>query len=137
MTTQTTLGMTGCDTRNSRNAGTNPGIAFGTHIPQCPAPKASKCKSGKAPSEEPHGSMNSIHRDDEFGDDRTGNGDPDDPNDPGDEGSDDPNENPDNSNDGDENPNDSENGVQNNLAHAIAMLARNIQNQGDSSHSKV
>ena len=124
--------MTGRNTRNSRNAGTNPGIAFGTHIPQHTALKTNKCKYGKAAS-----SLNGIPRDDEFGDGGSGYGDPDNPDDPDDEGSDKPNDNPDNSDDGDENPDDSENGIQNNLAHAIAMLARNVQHQGDGSHSKV
>jgi hypothetical protein len=81
--------------------------------------------------------LNSIPGDDDFGDGNTRNGDPNDPDDPGDEGSDNPNDNPDNSNDGDKNPDDSENRVQNNLAHAIATLARNIQNQGDGFRSKV
>ena len=131
-TTLTTLSMTGCDTRNSRNAGTNPGIEFGTHIPPRTAPKTRKCNSNKTASDEPHGSLNGIPRDDDFSDDGTGNGDPDDPDDP-----DDQVDNPDNSDHGDENPNDSEHGIQNNLAHAIAVLARNIQHQGDGSRSKV
>jgi Retrotransposon gag protein len=135
-TTLTTHSTTGHDTRNSRNARTNPGIAFGTHIPQCTALKTKKGKSGKTPSEEPYGSLNGIPRDDEFGDSGSGDGDPDNPNDPGDEGSDDPN-NPDNPDNGDENPNDSDDNIPFNLAHTVATLARNVQNQGDGSRSKV
>ena len=78
--------------------------------------------------------MNGIPRDDDYGDDRTGNGDPDDPNDPDDEGPDDLSEN---SNHGDENPNNSKHGIQNNLADTITVLARNVQHQGDGSRAKV
>jgi hypothetical protein len=136
-TTLTTLSTTGHNTRNSRNARTNPGIAFGTHIPRCTAPKNSKSKSSKTPSEEPHGSLNSIPRDDEFSDGGPGDGDPNNPDDPDNEGSDDSNKNTDHSDHGDKNPNNSETGIRNNLAHAIATLARTIQNQGDGSRSKV
>ena len=133
-TTLTTHSTTGRDTRNSRNAGTNPGIAFGTHIPRRTTPKTKKGKSGKTPS-----SLNGIPGDDDFGDNGSEDGDPDNPDnhdDPGDDGSDDPN-NPDNPDDGDENPNDSDDDVALNLAHAVAALARNVQNQGDGSRSKV
>jgi hypothetical protein len=58
MTTLTILSTTGRDTRNSGNAGTIPGIAFGTHIPPCTAPTTSKHKSGKTTSDKPHGSLN-------------------------------------------------------------------------------
>jgi hypothetical protein len=70
--------------------------------------------------------LNGIPGDDEFGDSGSGDGDPDNPNDPGDEGSDNPN-NPDNPDDN----------IPFNLAHAVAALARNVQNQGDGSRSKV
>ena len=82
----------------------------------------------------PHGSLNGIPRDDDFGDDRAGNGDPDDPNN---EGPDYPIENPNNSDYGDDNPDDSEHGIQNNLADAITMLASNVQHQGGDSCLKV
>jgi len=68
--------------------------------------------------------LNGIPGDDDFGD--NGNGDPDDPDDPDDE-------EPDNSDHGVGNPDDSERGIQNNLADAIAALARNVQHQGDGS----
>ena len=74
--------------------------------------------------------MNGIPGDDDFGDDRTGNGDPDDPDNPDNEGPDDLIKNPDNPDHGDENPDDSEHGIQNNLADTIAALARNVQHQG-------
>jgi hypothetical protein len=93
-TTLTTHSTTGRDTRNTRNAGTNPGIAFGIHIPRRTTLKTKKGKSGKTPS-----SLNGIPRDDDFGDGRSEDGDPDNPDDPGDDGSDDPN-NPDNPDDG-------------------------------------
>jgi hypothetical protein len=114
MTTQTsTLSMTGQNTGNSRNAGTTPGIAFGTHIPPRTAP-ISKCNSNRTASDDPCGPLNGVPGDDDFGDNRTGNGDPDDPDN---EGPDDPINNPDNS----------KHGIQNNLADAITALARNVQ----------
>ncbi|KIM80337.1 hypothetical protein PILCRDRAFT_9537 [Piloderma croceum F 1598] len=128
--------MTGHNTRNSRNAGTTPGIAFGTHIPLRMAPTA-KRNTYKTASDNPQGSLNGIPRDDDFGDNGTGNGDPNDPDDPDDNGPDDQVENPDNSDHGDDHPNDSEHGFQNNLADAITTLARNVQNQGDGSCLKV
>jgi len=76
--------------------------------------------------------INGIPGDEEFGDGNSGNGDPSDPGDPDDnppdnEGPDDPHDNPDGS----------EHGIQNNLADAIAALARNVQCQGDGPRSKV
>jgi hypothetical protein len=97
-------------------------------------PKTKKGKSGKTAS-----SLNGVPGDEDFGDDGSGDGDPDNPDnpdDPGDEGSDDPN-NPDNSDDGDEDPHDSDADVAFTLAHAVAALAKNVQNQGDGSRSKV
>jgi hypothetical protein len=108
--------MTGHNTKNSRNARTTPGIAFGTHIPPRTAPTTSEHNSNKTVSDDPHGSLNSIPGDDDFGDDGAGNGDPDDPDDPDNEGPDDPIENPDNS----------KHRIQNNLADAVGVLARNI-----------
>jgi len=65
--------------------------------------------------------MDGIPGDEDFGDGNSGNGDPSDPGDPDDnppdnEGPDDPHDNPDSS----------EHNIQNNLADAIAMLARNV-----------
>ena len=76
--------------------------------------------------------INGIPGDEEFGDGNSGNGDLSDPGDPDDnppddKGPDDPHNNPDGS----------EHGIQNNLADAIAVLARNVQRQGDSPQSKV
>jgi hypothetical protein len=77
--------MTGCSTRNSRNAGTTPGIAFGTHIALGTAPTISKHNSNKTVSDDPHGSLNGVPKDNNFGDGGTGNGDPDDLDDPNNE----------------------------------------------------
>src|SRR5882762_632064 len=126
MTTRTTTYSR--NTRNSRNAGETPGIAFGTQAPSRTAPTTSKRNSDRTVSDNPHGSLNGIPGDDDFGDD--GNGDPDDHDDPDDE-------DPDNSDHGVGNPDDSERGIQNNLADAIAALARNVQHQGDGSRAKV
>ena len=121
MTTRTTTHSR--NTRNSRNAGETPGIAFGTQVPSRTAPTTSKRNSDRTASDN-RGSLNGIPGDDDFGD--NGNGDPDDPDDPDDE-------EPDNSDHGVGNPDDSERGIQNNLADAIAALARNVQHQGDGS----
>ncbi|KIM72362.1 hypothetical protein PILCRDRAFT_16211 [Piloderma croceum F 1598] len=59
-----------------------------------------KPNSDKTVSDDPCGSLNGIPRDDDFGDDRTGNGDPDDPDDPNNEGPDDPIGDPDGSDHG-------------------------------------
>ncbi|KIM71913.1 hypothetical protein PILCRDRAFT_16601 [Piloderma croceum F 1598] len=73
--------------------------------------------------------MDGIPGDDDFGDDGTRNGDLEDPDDepPNDD------EGPDDQHD---NSNDSNHDMQHNLADAIAALARNVQHQGDSPHSK-
>ena len=81
--------------------------------------------------DDPQGSMDGIPGDEEFGDDNSGNGDPSDPGDPDDNPPDD--EGPDNPHD---NPDGSKHGIQN-LADAIAVLARNVQRQGDGPHLKV
>src|SRR5882757_8928111 len=120
MTTRTTTHSR--TTRNSRNAGETPGIAFGTQVPSRTTPTHNKRNSDRTTSDNHCGSLNSAPGDDDFGDD--GNGDPDDHDDPDDE-------DPDNSNHGDGNPNDSEPRIQNNLADAITALARNVQHQGD------
>ena len=126
MTTQTTTHSR--TTRNSRNAGDTPGIAFGTQVPSRATPTHNKRNSDRTASDHHRGSLNGNPGGDDFGDD--GNGDPDDHDDPDDE-------DPDNSNHGDGNPDDSEHGIQNNLADAIAALARNVQHQGDGSRAKV
>ncbi|KIM71229.1 hypothetical protein PILCRDRAFT_17257 [Piloderma croceum F 1598] len=71
--------------------------------------------------------MDSILGDDDFGDDGTRNDTPDDPENP-----EDPDDEP-----PDNNPDDDDDDMQNNLAHAIAVLARNVRHQGDGPHSKV
>src|SRR5258705_9814525 len=125
------------NTRNSRNAGEAPGIAFGTQVPSRTAPTTtSKRNSDRTISNNPRGSLNGIPGDDDFGDNR-GNDYPDDPDDPDDDGPGNLIEHPDDSDHGDENPGDSEHGIQNNLADAIAALARNVQHQGDGSRAKV
>ncbi|KIM80438.1 hypothetical protein PILCRDRAFT_9618 [Piloderma croceum F 1598] len=125
MATQaTTLSHT---TRNSRNAETTPGIAFRTHIPSQPTPKTKKRNSDKTADDDTPDGMDSIPGDDDFGDDGTRNDTPDDPEDP-----EDPDDEP-----PDNNPDDDDDDMQNNLAHAIAALARNVQRQGDGPHSKV
>jgi len=122
--------MTGRNTRNSRNAGTTPGIAFGTHIPPRPAPKPRKRNSDKTASDDPQDHLNGIPGDDDFGDDGSGDGDPEDPDDepPDDEDPYDQHNNHDDDDDQD---------MQYNLADAIAALARNVQRQGDGPCSKV
>jgi hypothetical protein len=127
MPTQTSTSTVIRNTRNSRNAGTTPGMAFGTHIPPHATPTTNKRNSDKTAEDDLQGSMSGAPGDDDFGDgdDRPGDGDPDD--DPDNEGPDDPQDNPDNS----------EHGIENNLADAIAALARNVQHQGDGPRSKV
>src|SRR6266436_1525918 len=73
MTTRTTTHSR--NTRNSRNAGETPGIAFGTQVPSRTAPTTSKRNSNRTASDN-CGSLNGIPGDDDFGD--KGNGDPDD-----------------------------------------------------------
>ena len=111
------------NTRNSRNARSIPGIAFGAHIPARPTPK---CNSDRTADDDPRGSINGAPGDDGSDDNEgAGNGDPDD--EPDDDGPDDPQDDPD----------DPEHGMENNLADAIAALARNVRHQGDGSWSKV
>ena len=130
MPTQTITSTAIRNTRNSRNAGTNPGIAFGTHIPPRSTPKNNKRNSDRTADDDLQGSLNGVPGDDGFGDgdDLYGDDNPNNPNDPDD--------NPDNEG-SDGNPDDSEHGIQNNLADAIAALARNVQRQGDGPRSKV
>ena len=111
------------NTRNSRNARSIPGIAFGAHILARPTPKRN---SDRTADDDPRGSINGAPGDDSSNDnDGAGNGDPDD--EPDNDGPDDPQDD----------PNDSEHGMENNLADAIAALARNVRHQGDGSPSKV
>jgi hypothetical protein len=123
MPTQTRTSTITCNTRNSRNARSTPGIAFGAHIP---ARATLKHNSDRTADDDLQGSINGAPGDDGSDDnDGAGNGDPDD--EPDNEGPDDPQDDPDNS----------EHGMENNLADAIAALARNVRHQGDSPHSKV
>ena len=111
------------NTRNSRNAGSIPGIAFGAHIPARATPK---CNSNRTADDGPQGSTNGASRDDgSDGNDGAGNGDPDD--EPDNEGPDNPQDNPDYP----------KHGMENNLADAIAALARNVRHQGDGACLKV
>jgi hypothetical protein len=66
MPTQTTTSTVTHNTRNSRNAGITPGIAFGTHIPPCATPRTSKRNSDKTANDDLQGSMNGIPRDDDL-----------------------------------------------------------------------
>ena len=109
MPTQTMTSTLTHNTRNSRNAGSIPGIAFGAHIPARATPK---CNSNRTADDGPRGSINGAPGDDGSDDYRIGNGDPDDELD--NEGPDDPQDDPDNS----------EHGMENNLADAITELAR-------------
>ena len=123
MPTQTMTSTLTRNTRNSRNAGSVPGIAFGAHIPARPTPKRN---SDRTADDDPRGSINGAPGDDGSDDnDGAGNGDPDD--EPDDDGPDDPQDDLD----------DPEHGMENNLADAIAALARNVRHQGDGSRSKV
>ena len=112
MPTQTMTSMVTCNTRNSRNAGSTPGIALRAHIP---ARATLKHNSDRTADDDPRGSINGAPRDDGCDDnDGAGNGDPDD--EPDNEGPNDPQDDPDNS----------KHGMENNLADAIAALARNV-----------
>ena len=74
------------NTRNSRNAGSSPGIAFGAHIPACATPKHN---SDRTADDDLQGSINGAPGDDgSDNNDRAGNGDPDDK--PDDDGPEDP-----------------------------------------------
>ena len=123
MATRTsTFSLAGRTTRNSRNAGSNPGIAFGTHLPR---PAREQNNSDKTATENHFGGNHPEGDGDEPDD-----GDPGDPDDDPPEDDDGPGDHP---NDHDGNDND----VQHNLADAIAALARSMQNQGEGSRSKV
>src|ERR1700723_654852 len=130
MTTRT---ITGRSTRNSRNAGSVPGIAFGRTIP----PRASTPR--RLPSiplsESRFEELGSEHRDGNQGDEHLGQG--------GDFGDGNPN-GPGNNPPDDDGPGDHQDdedpyddGNQPNLADAIAALAHNVGSQRDSSRTKV
>src|SRR3984957_19576781 len=130
MTTRT---ITGRSARNSRNAGSVPGIAFGRTIP----PRASTpCRLPSIPpSESRFEELCSEHGDGNYGDERVeqggdfGDGNPNGPN----------NDPPDDNGPGDHHDDDDpyDDGNQPNLADAIAALARNVGSQRDSSQTKV
>src|ERR1700723_877875 len=130
MTTRT---ITGRSTRNSRNARSVPGIAFGRTIPprvstprRLPSVPLSESQFEELGSE--HGDGNHGDEDAEQGGD-FGDGNPDGPsNDP-------PDDNGPGDHHDDEDPYDD--GNQPNLADAIAALARNVRSQRDSSQTKV
>src|SRR3984957_9592614 len=130
MTTRT---ITGRSTRNSRNARSVPGIAFGRTIP----PRASTpCQLPSVPpSESQFEELGSEHGDGNHGDEHLGQGGdfgdgiPDGP------GNDPPDDNGPGDHHDDEDPYDD--GNQPNLADAIAALARNIGSQRESSRTKV
>ena len=123
MPTQTMTSTVTRNTRNSRNVGSTPGIAFGAHIPARPTPKRN---SDRTADDDLQGFINNAPGDDGSDNNNgTGNGDPDD--EPDNNGPDDPQDDPDNP----------EHGMKNNLADAITALARNMQYQGDGPHSKV
>src|ERR1700683_5194397 len=124
MTTQTTTRTT----RNSTNAGTNPEVAFG----RCITPRAT---SNRHNSHRP-ATNNLGGEDNPDGDDHSNDDGPEDDL-PGDPDNDPPDDDPPDDDNPDEQPDDPNNDVQNNLADAIAALARNVRHQGDGSHSKV
>src|SRR6202050_2925881 len=121
MTTRTTTRTT----RNSTNAGTNPEVAFGRRI--TPRATSNRHNSDQPATNNPGGGDNPD------GDDHGNDDGPEDdlPGDPD-------NDPPDDDLPDDDNPDDNpDNDVQNNLADAIAALARNVRHQGDGSRSKV
>src|ERR1700723_2440537 len=129
MTTRT---ITGRSTRNSRNAGSVPGIAFGRTIPprvstprRLPSVPPSESQFEELGSE--HGDGNHGDEDEELGGD-FGDGNPDGP------GNDPPDDNGPGDQHDDEDPYDD--GNQPNLADAIAALARNVGSQRESSRTK-
>ena len=129
MTTRTTtLNNTGCTTRNSTNAGCNTDITFGRCISNHSIPSPNRNNSNHTATENQGGGDDPS--DDDHGDgSRQGDenlGEPD--NDPPDE------DGPCNQSNGTDN---SDHDVQHNLADAIATLARNVQHQGDGSHSNI
>src|ERR1700723_1542200 len=130
MTTRT---ITGRSTRNSRNAGSVPGIAFGRTIPprvstprRLPSVPPSESQFEELGSE--HGDGNHGDEDEELGGD-FGDGNPEGP------GNDPPDDNGPGDHHDDEDPYDD--GNQPNLADAIAALARNVGSQRESSRTKV
>ena len=119
-----TIGRT---TWNSRNAGTSSGIVFG------------RCISTTVPvviHNSHTASDNPINDQNPPGDRESEDSGPDRPNnDPSDDGNNDGSRDPFDPSEDSDHP-DEEN-VQHNLADTIGMLARNVQHQGDGSHSKV
>jgi hypothetical protein len=111
-------------TRNSRNAGTVPDIAFGRRATTRPA-TAPRNNTDRTASDNLGGNDNPDDGDGGGHDSDLPGGPDDDP--PDDDGPGDPSDNPD----------DSDEDVQHNLADAIAALARNVHHQGDGSRSKV
>jgi len=124
MTTRTTTRTT----RNSTNAGTNPEVAFGRRI----TPRAT---SNRHNSDWP--ATNNLGGGDNPDGDDHGNDDGPEDDLPGDPDNDPPDDDPPDDDNPDEQPDDPDNDVQNNLADAIAALARNVRHQGDGSRSKV
>src|ERR1700722_9316110 len=130
MTTRT---ITGRSTRNSRNAGSVPGIAFGRTIPPrvstpCRLPSIPPSESRFEELGSEHGDGNHGAEDEDQGG-AFGDGNPDGP------GNDLPDDNGPGDHHDDEDPYDD--GNQPNLADAIAALARNLGSQRDSSRTKV
>jgi len=130
MTTRT---ITGRSTRNSRNAGSVPGIAFGRTIPprvstprRLPSVPPSESRFEELGSE--NGDGNHGDEDEELGGD-FGDGNPDGP------GNDPPDDNGPGDHHDDEDPYDD--GNQPNLTDAIAAPARNVGSQRESSRTKV
>src|ERR1700676_2541324 len=120
MTTRTTTRTT----RNSTNPGTNPEVAFGRHI----TPRATSTRHNSDwPATNNLGGGDNPDGDDHGNDDGPGNDLPGEPDDDPPDDDDNPGKHPD----------DPDNNVQNNLADAIAALARNVRHQGDGSCSKV
>src|ERR1700722_13774881 len=130
MTTRT---ITGRSTRNSRNAGSVPGIAFGRTIP--PRVSTPRQLPSVPPSESQFEDLGSEHGDGNHGDEDVeqggdfGDGNPDGP------GNDAPDDNGPGAIQKKEKP--FEDGNQPNFADAIAALARNVGSQRDSSRTKV
>src|ERR1700676_317361 len=120
MTTQTIT--TGRTTVNSRNAGDTPGIAFGRHIPHNSELTPTRNTSERSATECRRAGSNPGDGD---GGDEPGGGNPGEPDDnpPHDDHPDQP-----------DNPEDD---LHNNLADAIAALARNVKSQGGGPRSKV
>src|ERR1700722_20068870 len=130
MTTRT---ITGRSTRNSRNAGSVPGIAFSRTIP--PRVSTPRRLPSVPPSESRFEELGSEHGDGKHGDEDAeqggdfGDGNPDGP------GNDPPDDNGPGDHHDDEDPYDD--GNQPNVADAIAALACNVGSQRESSRTKV